>query len=91
MSTPKSYKDFDHNIWFTTEDFIAKVAWRLQRYLAMQDEEVPPPKLVEPTRKYNRNLNIDVEAVNKMFQKYDKDGDGMIDYTEFENMMTEFR
>lgn len=72
---------------FTTEDFIAKVAWRLQRYLAMQGEEVPPPELVEPTRKYRRNLNIDVEAVNKMFQKYDKDGDGMIDYTEFENMM----
>jgi len=72
---------------FTTEDFIAKVAWRLQRYLAMQDEEAPPPKLVEPSRKYKRNLNIDTEAVNKMFQKFDKDGDGMIDYTEFENMM----
>jgi len=72
---------------FTTEDFIAKVAWRLQRYLAMQEEEAPPPKLVEPSRKYTRNLNIDTEAVNKMFQKFDKDGDGMIDYTEFENMM----
>ena len=72
---------------FTTEDFIEKVAWRLQRYLAKQDEEVPPPELVEPTRKYRRNLSIDSEAVNKMFQKFDKNGDGLIDYTEFENMM----
>jgi len=72
---------------FTTEDFIGKVAWRLQRYLAMQDEEAPPPQLAEPTRKFQRNLNVDTEAVNKMFQKFDKDGDGMIDYTEFEAMM----
>jgi len=72
---------------FTTEDFIGKVAWRLQRYLAMQDEESPPPQLGEPTRKFQRNLNVDTEAVNKMFQKYDKNGDGMIDYTEFEAMM----
>jgi len=72
---------------FTTEDFIAKVAWRLQRYLAMQVEEAPPPQLGEPTRKFQRNLNVDTEAVNKMFQKFDKDGDGMIDYTEFEAMM----
>lgn len=72
---------------FTTEDFIAKVAWRLQRYLAMQHEEAPPPVLHEPDRKYRRNYNIDTEAVNKMFQKYDKNGDGMIDYEEFEEMM----
>lgn len=72
---------------FTTEDFIDKVAWRLQRYLAMQDEEAPPPQLVEPTRKFRRNLNVDVEAVSKMFSKFDKNGDGMIDYDEFENMM----
>jgi len=72
---------------FSTEDFIGKVAWRLNRYLAMQDEEAPPPQLAEPTRKYRRNLNIDTEALNKMFRAFDKDGDGMIDYTEFEDMM----
>jgi isocitrate dehydrogenase len=72
---------------FTTEDFIAKVAWRLERYLAMQDEETPPPRLNEPDRKFRRNYDIDVEAVNKMFQKYDLDGDGQIDYEEFEDMM----
>jgi len=72
---------------FTTEDFIGKVAWRVQRYLAMQDEEAPPPILVEPDRKLRRNYDVDTEAVNKMFQKYDKNGDGQIDYQEFESMM----
>lgn len=72
---------------FTTEDYIAKVAWRLERYLTMQDEESPPPTLHEPDRKFRRNYDIDVEATNKMFQKYDKNGDGMIDYEEFERMM----
>jgi isocitrate dehydrogenase len=72
---------------FTTEDFIAKVAWRLQRYLAMQHEEAPPPQLHEPSRKYRRNFNVDTEAVNKMFHKFDKNGDGLIDYEEFEAMM----
>mmetsp|Transcript_24880 Transcript_24880/g.59062 ORF Transcript_24880/g.59062 Transcript_24880/m.59062 type:complete len:561 (+) Transcript_24880:126-1808(+) len=72
---------------FSTEDFISKVAWRLQRYLAMQDEEAPPPVLHEPSRKFRRNLDVDTEAVNKMFQKYDKNGDGLIDYEEFEHMM----
>ena len=72
---------------FTTEDFIAKVAWRLKRYLAAQDEEVAPPMLREPDRRYRRNYDIDTEAVIKMFSKYDKDGDGQIDIQEFENML----
>ena len=72
---------------FTTEDFIAKVAWRLQRYLAMQFEEAPPPKLHEPDRKYRRNYDIDEEAVNVMFARYDKNGDGYIDYEEFVRMV----
>jgi isocitrate dehydrogenase len=72
---------------FTTEDYIAKVAWRLERYLSMSDEEVPPPQLHEPDRKLRRNFSVDVEAVNKMFLQYDKNGDGQIDYQEFESMM----
>eukprot|EP01082_Thalassiosira_pseudonana_P003121 g3530.t1 g3530 contig12:2260593-2262267(-) len=32
---------------FTTEDFIAKVAWRLDRYLEQQSEESAPPELKE--------------------------------------------
>jgi hypothetical protein len=72
---------------FSTEDFIGKVAWRLQRYLAMQDDEAPPPILREPDRRYRRNHDVDTEAVNAMFAKYDKDGDGQIDFAEFENML----
>jgi isocitrate dehydrogenase len=72
---------------FSTEDFIDKVAWRLQRYLDMQSEEAPPPRLSEPDRKYRRNYDIDEEAVNAMFVKYDKNKDGVIDFEEFRRMM----
>ena len=72
---------------FNTEDFIAKVAWRLKRYLAMQSDESPPPRLSEPDRKYRRNNDIDEEAVAKTFAKYDKNGDGVIDYEEFRAMV----
>lgn len=72
---------------FTTEDFIAKVAWRLKRYLAMQTEESPPPRLSEPDRKYRRNYDVDEEAVATMFSKYDKNQDGVIDFEEFRRMM----
>lgn len=72
---------------FTTEDFVKKVAWRLQRYLAMQYDESPPPRLSEPDRKFRRNYDIDTEAVSEMFNKYDKNGDGAIDYEEFTRML----
>jgi isocitrate dehydrogenase len=72
---------------FTTEDFIGKVAWRLQRYLAMQEDEAPPPKLREPDRKYRRNYDVDEQAVSAMFAKYDNNGDGFIDFDEFCTML----
>jgi len=72
---------------FTTEDFIGKVAWRLQRYLAAQYEETPPPKLGEPDLKYRRNYDIDSEAVAEMFARFDKNKDGFIDYEEFTRML----
>jgi len=75
---------------FTTEDFIAKVAWRLQRYLAMQFEETPPPKLHEPDRKYRRNYDVDEEAINALFSRFDKNKDGMIDYEEVGTGLTAF-
>ena len=71
---------------FTTEDFIAKVAWRLQRYLAAQLEE-SPPTLSEPSRRFRRNFDVDREAIAKLFNKYDKDGNGQIDLEEFEDML----
>lgn len=72
---------------FTTEDFIDKVAWRLNRYLAQQSEESPPPTLQEPSRKFRRNYDVDLEAVNTMFVKYDKNGDGSIDLEEFTDLL----
>ena len=72
---------------FTTEDFIEKVAWRLHRYLAMQYDESPPPKLHEPDRKFRRNYDVDEEAVAAMFSKYDKNRDGYIDFEEFTRML----
>lgn len=79
-------RDMSGPAGFTTEDFIGKVAWRLKRYLAMQSEEAPPPRLSEPDRKYRRNYDIDEEAVATLFSKYDKNGDGYIDYEEFRRL-----
>ena len=62
----------------TTEDFIDKVAWRLDRYLEAQIEQ-PPPELKEPDRRYRRNFKVDEEAIQKMLEKYDTDGSGKID------------
>jgi len=71
---------------FTTEDFVAKVAWRLDRYLGMQEDD-EPPMLSEPSREYLRQYNVDKDAVQAMFQKYDKDKSGTIDFDEFARML----
>lgn len=74
---------------FTTEDFIAKVAWRLERYLDRQydEQEGPPPELKEPDRKFRRNYDIDEDAVKQMFHRFDKNEDGHIDLDEFTNLL----
>jgi isocitrate dehydrogenase len=72
---------------YTTEDFIKKVAWRLHRYLSAQYEEEAPPELTDPDRKYRRNYDIDEDAVNVMFAKYDVNGDGFIDISEFTRLL----
>lgn len=80
-------RDMSGPAGFTTEDFISKVAWRLKRYLQMQKEETPPPRLTEPDRKYRRNYDIDEESLASMFSRYDKNEDGVIDFDEFRKMM----
>jgi len=72
---------------YTTEDFIRKVAWRLGRYLAQQEEEAPPPVLEEPDRTYRRNYDVDHTALRKLFEKYE-DGSGKLEYKKFAKMLT---
>mmetsp|Transcript_58790 Transcript_58790/g.70113 ORF Transcript_58790/g.70113 Transcript_58790/m.70113 type:complete len:541 (-) Transcript_58790:168-1790(-) len=77
-------RDMSGPTGFTTEDFISKVAWRTNRYLAQQEEEEKPPVLGEPARD---NWNLDEDAVKELFSKYDKNGDGTIDLQEFTTML----
>jgi len=71
---------------YTTEDFIRKVKWRLDRYVAAQIEE-HPPELPEPDRHFVRNYDVDEASVKKLFEKYDVDGSGNIGFKEFEKML----
>lgn len=72
---------------FTTEDFIRKVQWRTDRYLAAQLVEEEPPELSEPDRQYRRNYDVDDEKLKEMFSKYDVDQDGTITMSEFASML----
>lgn len=74
---------------FTTEDFVAKVAWRLNRYLEQQLEAQAPPELKEedlelPSSKVDE---LDQKALLKLFEKYDKSGEGKIDFKNFSKML----
>jgi len=71
---------------FTTEDFVKKVAWRLERYL-IQGEDETAPELSEPDRAFRRNHKVDEDAVQEMFASYDTDGNGSIDIDEFTNLL----
>jgi len=72
---------------FTTEDFVDKVAWRLDRYLRAHMVEGPPEVPQKPPLKFRRNYNVDEDAIKEMFAAYDKDGNGTIDFEEFTEMM----
>jgi hypothetical protein len=74
---------------FTTEDFIAKVAWRLNRYLAKQLEAQAPPELTEADLPISpkKMEEYDQKAILKLFEKYDKSGDGKIDFKEFTHLL----
>jgi hypothetical protein len=42
----------------TTEKFIDKVAWRLGRYVAAQQDEVEPKDMLIPSPKFRRNCEL---------------------------------
>ena len=78
---------------FTTEDFIDKVAWRLDRYLNAQgnkeDDKAKAPRLAETDLDVSKAKmeEYDQKAILKLFTKYDKSGDGRIDFKEFTAML----
>lgn len=74
---------------FTTEDFVAKVAWRQNRYLAMQQEEQAPPELTEEDLEVPKEklMSYDQKAILQLFDKYDKSGEGKIDFKNFSKML----
>jgi len=74
---------------FTTEQFVDKVAWRLERYLKMGEAEAEERRTapVRPSRKLRRNYAVDEEAIAEMFRQYDSDQNGTIDLAEFTDMV----
>eukprot|EP00591_Stephanopyxis_turris_P003681 CAMPEP_0195525266 /NCGR_PEP_ID=MMETSP0794_2-20130614/25620_1 /TAXON_ID=515487 /ORGANISM="Stephanopyxis turris, Strain CCMP 815" /LENGTH=546 /DNA_ID=CAMNT_0040655689 /DNA_START=33 /DNA_END=1673 /DNA_ORIENTATION=- len=71
---------------YTTEDFIEKVAWRVERYLSAQYEE-KIPELPEPDRHFKKDYDVDKESLRKLFKKYDVDGSGRLSISEMEKML----
>jgi len=72
---------------YSTEDFVKKVAWRLGRYLAEQEEEPPLPEAWEPDIEWRRKENVDMDAVQELFGQYDVNKSGNIDFNEFSRML----
>lgn len=72
---------------FTTEDFVDKVSWRLERYLAQQMEDQAPPTLAEDDLVPPKDKEYDQKAILTLFEKYDKDGDGSISFKDFTKML----
>ena len=72
----------------TTEAFIDKVAWRLGRYIAAEEEDLSSHELVIPDPKFRRNYNVDRVALKGLFEEYDKDGSGSIGLEELETMVS---
>jgi len=73
----------------TTEQFIDKVAWRLGRYVAKDEEKVAPPDNVEPSLKFKAGYAVDKAALKTLFEKYDKDKSGTITVDELELMLAQ--
>eukprot|EP00593_Proboscia_inermis_P005874 CAMPEP_0171298728 /NCGR_PEP_ID=MMETSP0816-20121228/7521_1 /TAXON_ID=420281 /ORGANISM="Proboscia inermis, Strain CCAP1064/1" /LENGTH=410 /DNA_ID=CAMNT_0011773997 /DNA_START=1 /DNA_END=1233 /DNA_ORIENTATION=+ len=80
-------KDLSGPSGYSTEDYVRKVAWRLNRYIATEEEEAPPPEVSEPDRWFQRNYGVDDDKARTLFEKFDVDRDGSIDYKEFEKML----
>jgi len=69
----------------TTEKFVDIVAARLGRYLVGNFAEDSDSKAIEHVERDVEN--VDTAALKGLFDKYDIDGNGIIDYEEFEQMI----
>jgi len=73
---------------YTTEEFVDKVGWRLGRYLDDQHENEQPPTLEEPDRAFRRDFdNVDITSLHELFNRYDKEGAGKLDFQQFAKML----
>ena len=72
----------------TTEQFVEKVSHRLAKYLAAEEDEKIPPKVLTPDVRYQNAYSIDKEALSTVFKEYDKDGSGTISLDNLEVMLT---
>ena len=73
----------------TTEEFVAKVAWRVGRCLEAEDDaETADPAAAKPSVLLRRGAKqVDVDKVAGMFAEFDVDGSGSISLEEFSEMM----
>ena len=93
------YLPFSHNslslAGLTTEQFIEKVGWRLNRYLLAQEarddaeDEQHQHLTLTPSLKFRRNYNVDRDALQLLFQEFDTDKSGKISLDELENMLSQ--
>ena len=81
-------RDMSGPTGLTTEQFIDKVAWRLGRYLAaQQEEEVVSQEEFVPDPKFRRNYNVDKSRLKELFTEFDKNKNGAITLDELETML----
>jgi len=82
-------RDMSGPTGFTTEDFVDKVQWRLNRYLDAQVETHAPPELKEEDLAVpaDKLTAYDQKSILKLFEKYDKSGEGKIDFKNFSQML----
>lgn len=71
----------------TTEMFIDKVAWRLGRYLAAEEEQFSPQDVIRPDRRFSKLYNVDRTKLLEMFNEYDTNKDGAIGVEELEKLL----
>lgn len=81
-------KDLSGPTGLSTEEFVTKVGERLTRYLQYLENDQPiPDREILPPR-LGPQAAVDGVAVKGMFDNYDVNGDGSIDYPEFLQMVT---